>query len=61
MIVRVSMGAEGLALEIITSMVLLIGTFIGTTWIAGRIYRTGILMYGKKASYKEMFKWLRHK
>ncbi len=61
MLVRVSMGAEGLALEIITSMVLLIGTFIGTTWIAGRIYRTGILMYGKKASYKEMFKWLRHK
>lgn len=61
MLVRVSMGAEGLALEIITSMVLLIGTFIGTTWVAGRIYRTGILMYGKKASYKEMFKWLRHK
>jgi len=48
-------------LEIITSMALLIGTFIGTTWVAGRIYRTGILMYGKKASYKEMFKWLRHK
>ena len=61
MLVRVSMGAEGLALEIITSMVLLIGTFVGTTWVAGRIYRTGILMYGKKASYKEMFKWLRHK
>ena len=61
MLVRVSMGAEGLALEIITSMVLLIATFIGTTWVAGRIYRTGILMYGKKASYKEMFKWLRHK
>ena len=61
MLVRVSMGAEGLALEIITSMVLLIGTFIGTTWLAGRIYRTGILMYGKKASYKEMFRWLRHK
>ena len=61
MLVRVSMGAEGLALEIITSMVLLIGTFVGTTWVAGRIYRTGILMYGKKASYKEKFKWLRHK
>jgi ABC-2 type transport system permease protein len=61
MLVRVSMGAESLAMEIITSMALLIGTFIGTTWVAGRIYRTGILMYGKKASYKEMFKWLRHK
>jgi len=61
MLVRVSMGAEGLAMEIILSMILLIATFIGTTWIAGRIYRTGILMYGKKASYKEMFRWLRHK
>ena len=61
MLVRVSMGAEGLAMEIVLSMVLLIATFIGTTWIAGRVYRTGILMYGKKASYKEMFKWLRHK
>lgn len=61
MLVRVSMGAEGLALEIALSMALLIAAFIGTTWVAGRVYRTGILMYGKKASYKEMFKWLRHK
>ena len=55
------MGAEGLGWAIVLSMSLLIATFIGTTWIAGRVYRTGILMYGKKASYKEMFKWLRHK
>jgi len=61
MLVRVSMGAEGLGWAIALSMSLLIGAFIGTTWVAGRIYRTGILMYGKKASYKEMFKWLRHK
>ena len=61
MLVRVSMGAEGLGWAIVLSMSLLIATFIGTTWIAGRVYRTGILMYGKKASYKEMFKWLRHK
>ncbi len=39
------------------SMSLLIGGFLFTTWLAGKIYRTGILMYGKKASWKEMFKW----
>ncbi len=36
---------------------IVIGGFIFTTWMAGKIYRTGILMYGKKASWKEMFKW----
>jgi ABC-2 type transport system permease protein len=39
------------------SMVLLIGGFILTTWFAGKIYRTGILMYGKKATWKELIKW----
>ncbi len=39
------------------SMILLIGGFIFTTWFAGKIYRTGILMYGKKPSWKEMIKW----
>jgi ABC-2 type transport system permease protein len=39
------------------SMLLLIGGFIFTTWFAARIYRTGILMYGKKPSWKEMIKW----
>jgi ABC-2 type transport system permease protein len=43
--------------ELLTSMALLVGGFIFTTWLAGKIYRTGILMYGKKASWKEMFKW----
>ena len=47
--------------EVLLSMGLLIITFIGTTWLAGKIYRTGILMYGKKASYKELIKWIRHK
>jgi len=40
---------------------LLIITFIFTTWLAGKIYRTGILMYGKKVSYKELWKWLKYK
>jgi len=39
------------------SMVLLVAGFIFTTWFAGKIYRTGILMYGKKPSWKEMIKW----
>jgi ABC-2 type transport system permease protein len=39
------------------SMLLLVGGFLGTTWFAGKVYRTGILMYGKKASWKEMMKW----
>jgi ABC-2 type transport system permease protein len=39
------------------SMILLIGGFIFTTWFAARIYRTGILMYGKKPTWKEMIKW----
>ena len=39
------------------SMVLLFGCFIFFTWVTGKIYRTGILMYGKKPSWKEMIKW----
>jgi ABC-2 type transport system permease protein len=39
------------------SMVLLVAGFMFTTWFAARIYRTGILMYGKKPSWKEMIKW----
>lgn len=47
--------------EIILSMTLLIFGFILTTWLAAKIYRTGILMYGKKISYRELWKWLRYK
>ncbi len=39
------------------SMALLVGCFFLFTWITGKIYRTGILMYGKKPSWKEMIKW----
>ncbi len=44
--------------QLALSMALLVGTFILTTWVAGRIYRTGILMYGKKVSWRELGKWL---
>ena len=43
--------------QLITSMLLLILGFLGTTWVAGKIYRTGILLYGKKVTVKEMWKW----
>lgn len=46
--------------QIALSIVLLIGTFLFTTWMSGRIYRTGILMYGKKVNYKELWKWIRY-
>ena len=47
--------------EIALSMLLLIIGFLGTTWISAKIYRVGILTYGKKASYKDLYKWLRRK
>jgi ABC-2 type transport system permease protein len=46
--------------QIIVSMSVLALTFIGFVWMAAKIYRTGILMYGKKTSWKEMWKWLRY-
>ncbi len=46
--------------QVLTSIVLLAGTFIGIVWLAAKIYRVGILMYGKKPTYKELFKWLKY-
>lgn len=47
--------------ELILSIGLLISGFILTTWLAAKIYRTGILMYGKKITYGELWKWIRYK
>lgn len=59
MMIRVAMGnAFEHPAHLALSMALLVGTFIFTTWLAGRIYRTGILMYGKKVTWKELGKWL---
>ena len=46
--------------EIVISLLLLIGTFLFIVWFAAKIYRVGILMYGKKPSYKELYKWLKY-
>jgi ABC-2 type transport system permease protein len=44
--------------QIALSIALLIGTFIGTIWLSAKIYRTGILMYGKKITWREVGKWI---
>ncbi|MCI2082090.1 MAG: ABC transporter permease [Bacteroidales bacterium] len=49
------------AWQLTLSLVLLFLTFIGTAWISGKIYRVGILSYGKKATWKDMFKWMKYK
>lgn len=46
--------------EIVLSIVILILSFLACVWVSAKIYRTGILMYGKKPSFKEIFRWLRY-
>ena len=59
MMARIPFGVPGTVpwWQLALSMALLIGGFISTVWLSGKIYRTGILMYGKKPSWKEMIKW----
>ncbi len=59
MVVRIPYGVANWELSL--SMIILVLGFIGTVWMAGRIYRVGILMYGKKTTFKEMFKWFTYK
>jgi ABC-2 type transport system permease protein len=47
--------------QLILSMVILVASIFGTVWLAGRIYRVGLLMYGKKVTYRELGKWLFYK
>jgi ABC-2 type transport system permease protein len=60
MMIRVPFGVN-IYTDLIPSMVLLVLGFLLTTWIAAKIYRTGILMYGKKISYKELWKWITYR
>ncbi|GAB3362369.1 ABC transporter permease [Arachidicoccus ginsenosidivorans] len=59
MMARVTQGVPDAVTwwELALSIILLFGSFIFTTWFAGKIYRTGILMYGKKPTWKELIKW----
>ncbi|MDE7068906.1 MAG: ABC transporter permease [Alistipes sp.] len=47
--------------EIVLSLVLLYITFVAMVWLAAKIYRVGIFMYGKKPTFKELYKWVRYK
>ncbi|MBO4328008.1 MAG: ABC transporter permease [Bacteroidales bacterium] len=58
MMVRIPFGVP--VWQVAVSALILLGTFIGMTWVAAKVYRTGILMYGKKLTYKEIFKWLKY-
>ncbi|MFM2135589.1 MAG: hypothetical protein RL021_989, partial [Bacteroidota bacterium] len=59
MMVRIPFGVPWQ--EVAASMILLVAGFVFTTWMAAKIYRTGILLYGKKAGYRELWKWIRYK
>jgi ABC-2 type transport system permease protein len=58
MMIRIPFGVP--YTDLLISMALLIGGFIGATWLAAKIYRTGILMYGKKINYRELWKWIKY-
>ncbi|RDI11189.1 ABC-2 type transport system permease protein [Flavobacterium sp. AG291] len=58
MMMRIPFGVP--VWQIIVSVVLLFATFFLVVWFAAKIYRIGILMYGKKPTYKEIFKWLKY-
>ena len=58
MVARIPFGVP--PWQIAVSMVLMVITFVAFVWMAAKIYRTGILMYGKKSSWKEMWKWLKY-
>jgi ABC-2 type transport system permease protein len=47
--------------EILLSLSILFGTFLALVWFSGKIYRVGILMYGKKPGFKEIWKWIKYK
>ncbi len=59
MMARVPFGVD--AWELVVSITILFATFIFITWFTAKIYRVGILMYGKKPSLKEMMKWITYK
>ena len=58
MLMRIPFGVP--VWQLILSIVLLFGTFIFVVWFASKIYRVGILMYGKKPTWKELYKWLKY-
>lgn len=58
MLMRIPFGVP--TWQLILSITLLFGTFLGVVWFASKIYRVGILMYGKKPTWRELYKWLKY-
>jgi ABC-2 type transport system permease protein len=58
MLMRIPFGVP--LWEQLLSLFILVVTFVFTVWIAAKIYRVGILMHGKRPSYKELIKWLKY-
>lgn len=59
MLARVPFGVP--ALDLILSIVLLVLTFVACAWASAKIYKVGILMYGKKSTFKDLWKWFKQK
>ena len=59
MIARLPFGVPGW--ELALSIGLLVITFVACAWISAKIYKVGILMFGKKSSWKDLWKWLKQK
>lgn len=59
MLARIPNGVE--VWELVLSLVILLGSFLFTTWFAAKVYRIGILMYGKKPTFKDLIKWAKMK
>lgn len=47
--------------EVVLSLMLLYASFVAMVWLAGKIYRVGIFMYGKKPTFRELLKWMKYK
>ena len=59
MLARIPFGVP--VWEIVVSVALLLVTFVGIAWMSAKIYRIGILMFGKKTTFKDLYKWLKQK
>ena len=59
MVARLPYGVP--AWELWTSIGVLFASFLAIVWFAGKVYRVGIFMYGKKPTFKELFKWMKYK
>ncbi len=59
MLARIPFGVA--TWELVLSIVLLVGTFIACAWASAKIYKVGILMFGKKSTFKDLWKWLKQK